>query len=131
MTAARDIMTMDVITVREDTPIREATELLLRNNISGVPVVRGRTTLVGILTEKDVLILLDKPQELEDKTVADFMTTAVLSFELDASIQTICACLRGPSIRRLPVTQDGELVGIVSRRDIIKSFMQAAEVTAI
>ena len=129
MVTARDIMTMDVITVREDTPIRDAVELLLRHNISGVPVVRGRATLIGILTEKDVLRLLDKPQDLQGKAVADFMTTAVLSFELDASIQTICACLRGPSIRRLPVTQNGELVGIVSRRDIIKSIMRMAEAT--
>jgi CBS domain-containing protein len=127
MITAREIMTMDVVTVREDTPIREAVELLLRHNISGLPVVRNSTTLVGILTEKDVLRLIDNPHHLEDKTVSDFMTTAVISFELDTSVQTMCACLRGPSIRRLPVTQNDELVGIVSRRDIIQTIMRMAE----
>ena len=131
MITAQDIMTMDVVTVRENTPIREAIELLLRHNISGVPVVRDDTTLVGILTEKDVLILLDKPDDLKNKIVADFMTTAVLSFELNATIQTICACLRGPSIRRLPVTQNGRLVGIVSRRDLIMSIMKTEGITAL
>lgn len=89
MIAARDIMTMDVVTVAGDTPIRVAANLLIRHNISGVPVVREDSTLVGIITEKDILKLLDKPHSLDNATVEDFKTKSVVSFELGKSVREI------------------------------------------
>lgn len=124
MITARDIMVMDVVTVTKDTPICVAIDLLIRHNISGIPVVENDSTLVGVITERNILRLLDEPRGLDNGTVADFMTAPVVSFELHESVKTMCDFLIKKCIRRLPVTQDGRLVGIVSRRDIIRSITQ-------
>ncbi len=124
MITARDMMTMDVVTITGDTPIRVAIDLLIRHNISGIPVVRDDSTLVGIITERDILRLIDEPQSVNNGKVEDFMTTPVVSFELRSSVRKMCDFLAGKCMRRLPITQDGKLVGIVSRRDIIKSIME-------
>ena len=57
MFKAKNIMTKEVISVKKDTPIYEAVELLAKNEVTGIPVVKDDMTLVGILTEKDVLRL--------------------------------------------------------------------------
>jgi len=70
MLKAKDVMTEMVLSVRRDTPVEEALELLLEHKISGVPVVDKNMTLVGIVTEKDLLCLLFEPQGVKGKTVA-------------------------------------------------------------
>ena len=70
MVEARDIMTTEVISVRRHTPICEAAELLIKHEITGMPVVDADMTLVGILTEKDLLRLLHSHEDEEERVVA-------------------------------------------------------------
>ena len=80
MLKAKDIMTGEVISLKKDAPIFEAVELLAKNSITGIPVVEDDMTLVGILTEKDVLRLFYASKDMENKTVNDFMTPPAVHF---------------------------------------------------
>ncbi len=123
MLTAKDIMTKKVITVRRDTPVRVALQLMLVHQISGVPVVKEDMTLVGIVTEKDLLQLLHGQQGTKGKKVEDFMTQPAVHFEEDESIEEICKCLDDVTFRRVPVTKEGKVVGIVSRPDVIRCIL--------
>lgn len=119
----KDVMTTDVIAVKRHTPISRVIEILVANDITGLPVVNDDMTLAGIISEKDVLGLL---ADLEDESakVEDFMTKEVVSFEQNEDLIAICECLVENNFRRVPIVDDGKLVGIVSRRDIIKNILE-------
>jgi CBS domain-containing protein len=124
MLKAKDIMTEDVVSVKKDTPIYKALELLAKHNISGIPVVRDDTVLVGVLSEKDVLSLFYAHEDDEEKTVSDFMTQPAVHFDEDESLLDVCDCLANNYFRRVPVTSQGKLVGIISRKDVIDYILQ-------
>ncbi|MBA7650141.1 Hypoxic response protein 1 [subsurface metagenome] len=114
----------DIMTVKKDAPIFEAVELLVKNEITGIPVVEDDMTLVGILTEKDVLRLFYASKEVENKTVNDFMTQPAVHFDENESLPDVCDCLMNNFFRRVPVTSKGKVVGIVSRVDILEYVLQ-------
>jgi CBS domain-containing protein len=124
MLKAKDIMTRNVLTVEKGTPIYEAVELMAKNNITGIPVVEDGMKLVGILTEKDVLNLFYAHEHEKNKTVGDFMSQTVVRFDRNTDLRDICDCLKNSNFRRVPVTSRGEVVGIVSRADIIQYILQ-------
>jgi CBS domain-containing protein len=127
MFEAKTVMKTDVFTVKRQTPIYEAIELLVENHITGLPVVNDDMTLAGIVTEKDVLKLLSNLDvlmvvpDLKDSVAAveDFMTKDVVSFDQNDDLFDICECLIDNSFRRVPVTSGGKVVGIISRRDVV------------
>lgn len=120
MFTAEEFMTRDVITVKEDTPIHEAMEIMLKEQISGVPVVYDDMSLAGILSDKDVVSLLYDKEGRETKKVRHFMTEHVISFDIDDSLIDICDFLAKGLVRRVPITSEGKLVGIVSVPDVIR-----------
>ncbi len=124
MLKAKDIMTKEVITVRKDTPIFEALELLAKNNITGVPVVEDDMTLVGIISEKDLLRLFDAHEDQKNETVNSFMTQPAVHFDENEALPDVCDCLMNYFLRRVPVTSNGKVVGIISRADMIKYIIR-------
>ncbi len=141
----REIMTKDVIAVAPKTEIREAARLMVDHGVSGLPVINDEGTLVGILTEGD-LILRQKPQQkvpwwdlslgpgeglaqeyqkAHGTTAGEVMTRAVVSIGPDLPIEAAAGLMDRHRIRRLPVIEDGHLVGIVSRADLIKALAAA------
>jgi len=127
----KDIMTENVISVKKDTPVFQAIEILADNDITGIPVVEDDMTVVGILSEKDVLTVLYDLKESEGKVVDDFMTQPAICFEKDESVMDVCVCLRESFFRRVLVTERGKLIGIVSRKDIIKCILQTIKKESI
>jgi CBS domain-containing protein len=123
MLEAKDIMTKDVICIHKDTPIFQAIDLMVMNNITGIPVVEEDLSLVGILSEQDVLRLFHTYEDEKDRTVNDFMTQPAIHFEENEYVLDICYCLRDNAIRRVPVTSDGKVVGVISRSDILKCIL--------
>jgi len=119
MPKARDIMTDVVVSVRPETPLCEAANLLSLNDITGIPVVNERMELEGIITEKDVLDLFEAMQYREDRTVRSSMSREVVSCDVDDDIDDVCRVLRDHVFRRVPVLEDGKVVGVISRRDLI------------
>lgn len=120
---AKNVMTTDVAYVKKQTPIYEAIETLVEKNITGLPVVNDDMTLVGIITEKDALKLLYNIEN-ESGKVEDFMTKGIVSFNQYDSIIDIAECLIKNHFRRVTITSEGKLAGIVSRKDIIKFILQ-------
>lgn len=125
MLTAKHIMKKDVITVRKDTPIYQSLELMVKYRITGIPVVEDDMTLVGIISEKDVLHFFHKKEGLEEKTVNDFMTQPAICFDENESMLDVCNLLAKQIFRRVPITSEGKLVGIISRRDIIEHIVKA------
>lgn len=124
MLRARDVMSTNVISVKKDDPIFEAVKLLVENNISGLPVVEDDMTLAGILSEKDVVDLFYEAERAEDKTVSDYMTYPAVCFEDNNALLNVCNFLGKNIFRRVPVTSNGKLVGIISIQDILNSVLQ-------
>ena len=127
MLEAKDIMTKEIIYIKRNVPIVEAIKLMSKNNITGIPVIEDDMTLVGILSEQDVLRLFHTYEDEKNKTVSDFMTQPAIHFEEDELLLDVCYCLRDNPIRRVPVTSNGKVVGIISRSDIIKCIIQLCE----
>jgi CBS domain-containing protein len=123
MLKAKDIMTKRVISVKTNTPIYDALKLIASYGISGLPVVEDDMTLVGIVSEKDVLSLFYNNDDGET-TVEDFMTQPPIFFDEDESILDVCDFLRKNIFRRVPITSEGKLVGIISIRDVIECILQ-------
>ena len=123
MFEAGNIMTTDVVTVGRQTPIYEAVEKLLESRVTGLPVVEDDMTLVGMITEKDVLKLLPAWID-ESATVEQFMSDNVVSFETNTNLIEICECLIHSHFRRVAIVSQGKLRGVISRKDIIKYILE-------
>ncbi len=123
MYETKAIMSRDVVHVHPDTPIARVLELLIENDITGVPVVESNGDLVGIVTEKDMIGILFG-QDTPSGTARDYMTEEVLSFDENDDIIAVCECLITNHLRRVPILADGRLVGIISRRDLIKYIIE-------
>lgn len=120
MYLVKDIMSKNLITVERELPILEAAELLVKHNITGLPVVDKDFKLVGILSEYDVLKVLKGMSPDDKKTVDDFMTKNVVAFEEDEiGVRVWEFFIDNPTKRRVPIVSNGKLVGLVSRRDIV------------
>jgi CBS domain-containing protein len=117
---AEEIMTKDVISVKKNTSIREAMELMLNHKISGLPVVDDDMNLVGVISEKDVVTLLYDIDNLESQKVHNFMTERPICFDSDDGLVEICDFFSKNLFRRVPITSEGKLVGIISVPDIIQ-----------
>jgi len=125
MVKAKELMNTGVITIGPDEDICEAMRMMALNNITGLPVVDTRGALLGIITEKDVLVLLcnrieETDLDLSVGQVGEFMTRRVICFGPEDSLQNIAECLSTQAFRRVPILENGKLVGIISRRDVIR-----------
>ena len=123
---ARDIMTQKVISVAADTPVQNVISILIDNKISGVPVLDEDGTLQGIVSEKDLLVLVDflGTRKDENINVEEFMTREVITFSEDTSIDEISQILVRKNIKRVPIVKDNKVVGIISRRDILRGIYE-------
>ncbi len=119
MFTVEHIMTTNVVTVKPDVTMRDAASLILRHGVSGLPVVDDEHHLVGVISEWDLLQLLETPR-IESEPVANHMTQNTFCVREDASLVDVVDLFHAHPIRRLPVTQDGKLVGLVSRHDLIR-----------
>ncbi len=125
MIKAKELMNTSVITIGPDEDVCEAMRMMALNNITGLPVVDDEGTLLGIITEKDVLILLCNSLEETSLdrlvgTVGQFMTRKVVCFAPEDDLRDIAECLSTCDFRRVPILDHGKLVGILSRRDVIR-----------
>ena len=108
-----DVMTTKVITVTEKQTKQQAARLLAQHRISGLPVVNDDNMVVGVVTEYDVI-------SKEGRTVGDIMTRGVISVTPDTDLEEVSHILVHERIKRLPVLDQGRLLGIVSRADLVR-----------
>lgn len=141
----RDVMTKSVITVDRITPYKEIARLLAEHRISGVPVLSMGRHVVGVVSEADMLAVEDKRERGSryrettaeghwrrrrrgrqwGLTAADLMTAPAVTIHPDATIPGAARLMNAHHLRRLPVVdEDGKLLGIVSRRDLLSVFLR-------
>jgi CBS domain-containing protein len=145
---AGDVMTRNVISISPDASIWETACLMLENNISGVPVIDGKGNLVGIVTEGDCLRRVEtgterkRPRWLEflcssgqlageyvhahGRKVAEVMTPGVVTITEGTPLEQIVHLMESRRIKRVPVLRGSEVVGIVSRANLLPALAALA-----
>lgn len=147
MKKAKDIMTTDVITVSPQDDVEKMARLLLEHRISGLPVVDDSGKLVGVVTEADLVlrekhvrnpffvVLFDSPIYLENpnrfledikrtaaRKVGELMSTKLYTVGPETTVTDVATMIAEKGINRVPVVDnDGKLIGIISRQDIIRA----------
>lgn len=119
-----DYMSKRLVTLTKDTGVIDAVNKLLDHKITSAPVVNERGQLLGMFSEKDVMsIVLEAAynQSMSGK-VGDYMTTEVISVDADSSIVDLAEKFQQTIVRSFPVFQDHDLVGIVSRTDVLRAL---------
>ena len=150
----KDVMNSDVVSCKPDDEISSAAQLLKEHNISGLPVV-AEGKVVGIVTETDVLKLLEVPEhgglwlpspfevieipirelinwedtkhmltDIGSKPIKDIMESRVYTISADNSIEDASSMMIKHKVNRLPVIDNGTIVGIITRGDIIRGFAE-------
>ena len=144
---AADVMRNDVLTIRSDATVFDAAQFMLRHQISGVPVVDWHGAMVGIVTEGDLLrrseigterhrarwldILLGPGRAAADyavehaRKVSELMTDRVFAVSADTPLADVVSLMEQHHIKRVPVLDGENLVGIVSRADLLRAFVAA------
>ena len=119
-------MTSPVVSVEPGAIVEEALELMVRHRVSGLPVIDRNGRLKGIVSEFDIMVLLCESDEQywPIDPVDRFMTTDVLTIDESTALADVARLMHRKSIRRLPVSRDERVVGIVSRRDLAQAIRQ-------
>jgi len=147
MLTAKDIMTKQVITVGMKTSVSELADILWKNRISGVPVLDDSGNVVSVVTESDLIdqtkkihiptmisildsvIFLESSKKTEKEikkmagnTVQDICSMELVSVSEDTGLDEIATIMAEKKTHTLPVIQDGSLVGVIGKSDIIRSM---------
>lgn len=152
MLTAKDIMTKEVVTVRPDTSIQDLASLLVKHQISGVPVLNEAGDLYGIVTEDDLIsqnkrlhiptvvsfldaaIYLESSRKFEEDVkrlaatrVGDICTRKVITITEDTTVVDIATIMDSKKVHLLPVMAGGKVAGIVGKRDVVRAVARQAE----
>ena len=142
----KEIMSRDVVTVTTDTSLKQVAEILAERGISGLPVVDNDGFVVGVVSEADILFkergsstrrgvfawLLDRyggegQLKLEARTAGEAMTAPAIVIEPQRLVAEAAHVMLDKRVKRLPVLDDGRLVGIVARSDLVSAFARPDE----
>ena len=116
----KDMLNRDVITIGPTAAVSEAAYLMMREEIGSLVVVDTEMFPIGIVTDRDLVIsVIAEGKDPEEVIVEDVMTKDIVYVEEDTNILDILSTLSQYSVRRMPVTKDGKLTGIVSVDDLI------------
>jgi CBS domain-containing protein len=148
---AADIMTRDVITARPDDSVRNVAQVLLKNRISAMPVLDAQDRVIGVVSEGDLLRraeigtdqrrswwrdwLAGRERLARDyvrahgRKVSDIMTSPAISATPDTELVKIASLMEKNGIKRLPVVEEGRLVGLISRADMLRAFAELSGAT--
>ncbi|EOD01607.1 Signal-transduction protein [Caldisalinibacter kiritimatiensis] len=114
----RDIMTTNVTSVRTDSSIREVANQMKSLNVGSMPVCDGSNTPVGIVTDRDIVLRNVSQGKDVNEQVGNIMSSGLVSVSPDTDIHEAAEIMAQNQIRRLPVVENGRLVGIVSIGDL-------------
>ncbi len=124
MITAREIMRENVVTINLESSLEEAIELMLSQEISGLPVTDNEGHLAGIVTEFALLAIV-YDHKIRQDSISEHMTANVLTIEADDPISKIADMCIVHRVRRVPVMENGRIVGMISRRDVLKALYEA------
>jgi len=145
---AKDIMSSPVYTVRPSDPLGKVVEMICRHRISGVPVVKGKGRLIGLISERDIIHAMypgyvgipGKPpgqqmvqglRDVSELLAKDIMVTQVITADPDTDFLRLASIMALQKIRRIPIVEGEILVGIVSHGDVGRSIYGTPERSGI
>jgi CBS domain-containing protein len=117
----------DVVTIRPDATVRELLGLLAEHNIGAVIVSGDGAGVDGIVSERDVVRTLHRDETVLDAAVEQIMTAVVQTCEPDHDVDALMAQMTEHRIRHVPVLDDGQLIGVISIGDVVKSRINQLE----
>jgi CBS domain-containing protein len=123
MITAGSIMTSDLVTVRPDASIEDAIQVLLNQSISGLPVVDNDGQLVGVITEF-ALLAVTYDKRVKNHTVSQHMTREVITVDINDPVSRIADLCIVHRVRRVPVMENGRLIGVIARRDVLRALVE-------
>ena len=118
---AKDIMTRDIITVDPGMTVRSLAQTLIKNQISGAPVAGKNGKILGVVSEADIVAK-------KGKDVKSIMSKKVISVVEETAVEEIARLMTEQKIKRVPVMRGDEVVGIVSRADIVSAIARGEHV---
>ena len=124
--AVKDYMSASLVTFAPHTDVMDAINVLVKQRISGAPVIDERGNLIGLLSEKDCMQAAVQAGYYEQLggQVRDYMTKNVITVESEASVLEVANLFMQKGPRRYPVVEDNRLVGQISRRDVLRAFIE-------
>jgi CBS domain-containing protein len=124
MLTAGAIMTPTLVTVRPDVSIEEAIDILLREQISGLPVLDEDDRLIGVITEF-ALLAIAYDRRVTNHTVSQHMTRDLITVDVDDPVSRVADLCIVHRVRRVPVIKDGRMVGVIARRDVLRALVES------
>jgi CBS-domain-containing membrane protein len=147
MLTAKEIMSKEVITVKTEMPVSELADLLWKNKIGGVPVVDDNGSLVGVVTESDLIdqnkkvhiptimtildsmIFLENPAKLDKElkkmtgtTVGDIYSTEIVTVSENTPMYEVATIMANQKVHTLPVVANDKVLGVIGKADIIRNL---------
>lgn len=119
---AADIMTQPVVTIAPGAMLLDAMKLLLRHHLGSLPVAKADGEMVGIVSQYDVMNFALSGNAADTK-VEEAMSTEVISMPPDAKVSGVMECLVNRRLHRVPIVKDGKVVGMISRRDVLRELL--------
>ncbi|MDA8168695.1 MAG: CBS domain-containing protein [Nitrospiraceae bacterium] len=126
---ARDVMTRPVVSARQNASARDIAMQILSGLYSGMPVTDDTGKVIGVVTEFDLLKQIREGKELVKLTAADVMSKAPMTVDLNTPVEEVLKIMTEHNIIRLPVTDEGQLAGIIARCDILRAYIEPEFVT--
>jgi len=118
---AKDIMTRDIVTVGTTMTVKKLAMTLIKNQISGAPVAGKNGKIIGVVSEADIVAK-------KGKNVKAIMSNKIIGVVEDTPVEEIAQLMTTHKIKRVPVMRGGEVVGIVSRADIVSAIARGEHV---
>ncbi len=138
----KDVMVKDVATVTPNALLKDVATILIDRGISGVPVVGSVRDVLGVVSEADILMKQREPSprrsrllglvaepvnaeeiaKLKARTAGDAMTTPAITIDPESSLADAAGLMVDRGVNRLPVVENGKLVGIITRADLVRAF---------
>jgi len=122
---ATDIMRQPVLATTPWARVEDVLFQLVSNDISGMPVTEHDGTVVGIVTENDILRTFVEGAPLDLARVQDIMSTDLVTVNVETPLEEVMQTIYDAGILRVPVLENGRVVGIISRSDLIKALVQS------
>jgi CBS domain-containing protein len=118
----RDIMSDRVVTIGQDEPVSAAARLLKRHNVGSLPVCDSAGRLRGVVTDRDIVMrCIAMDEDPQTTRTGDIMSRSIVTTEPDDSVEQAMRLMSQDQVRRLPVTDNGRVVGIVALCDMARN----------
>jgi len=121
---AKDIMTKPVVAAKKHASARDIAHQILSGLYSGMPVTEEDGKVIGVVTEYDLLAQVSMGRQLVKLTAEDIMTKKTVTVDVNTPLKEVLKIMMDKDVIRVPVTENGRLVGVIARSDILRNYLE-------